>query len=573
MRNLFFILILSLVNNFLYGQYRRITVTGNPGATQTFDNNMVTLNYFGFWTPWYQSTYFCQAGPYEIGFVSFGVYTPFGYTFTFARPVNHIRTDMAFIHENDTVNFGINGTSYFLQPGNLYLYPSSCNEAKAITQGGNLVGTLGYSPSNLDKHTGARIQLHDASGVNSVTIDFLGIIDGLGNSGVKFSIYFGQIEANNSGPACLGGNVQLHGDSSITEPGTFLWRGPSGYSSNLQHPFLENLDVSDTGIYTLMFITGVDTLTDTTYVGLLPGPDKPVVAANINPVCEGETFTLTVASSAGATYSWQGPNDLFETRQAISIRDVRENNEGLYFATVTQYGCSLSDSITITVNHPVTNKISKVACTNEGYLFNGRYLTEAGIYTDTFIGANGCDSLSQLQLILLPSPQLAILPVDKQQICISDTINLTAHGEGDYYWYNDDYLIGNASSVQVVLIESKTPIKTICKAENECTDTVYITIEAEDCCINMAYFPTAFSPNGDGKNDFFGIANLRYVQFFRIEVFNRWGQLIFVSRNMNDKWDGMYKGTPAELGVYHYNLIYECQEEKRQKSGQIVLVR
>jgi gliding motility-associated-like protein len=64
------------------------------------------------------------------------------------------------------------------------------------------------------------------------------------------------------------------------------------------------------------------------------------------------------------------------------------------------------------------------------------------------------------------------------------------------------------------------------------------------------YVPTAFTPNGDGKNDFLhpkliGIKELKYFS-----VYNRYGELIFKSTNENDGWDGLIKGKEQNTGSY-----------------------
>jgi gliding motility-associated-like protein len=81
--------------------------------------------------------------------------------------------------------------------------------------------------------------------------------------------------------------------------------------------------------------------------------------------------------------------------------------------------------------------------------------------------------------------------------------------------------------------------------------------------------PNSFSPNGDGVNDkFFAIAN--QVEFIEMQIFNRWGQLVFQSNDINSKWDGRFKDT-IELGLYVYWIRYAGCEEELTK-GTILLL-
>jgi gliding motility-associated-like protein len=63
------------------------------------------------------------------------------------------------------------------------------------------------------------------------------------------------------------------------------------------------------------------------------------------------------------------------------------------------------------------------------------------------------------------------------------------------------------------------------------------------------YAPNAFSPDGDGINDFFSISG-QSLSDFQIEVYNRWGQMVYKSKNISDNWNGKYNGKD-----YHLELM------------------
>jgi len=86
-------------------------------------------------------------------------------------------------------------------------------------------------------------------------------------------------------------------------------------------------------------------------------------------------------------------------------------------------------------------------------------------------------------------------------------------------------------------------------------------------------FPTAFTPNGDGRNDILMPLGTRNVKTMTIQIWNRWGEQVFSSSDMKG-WDGNYKGTPAQTGVYAYliNYVTTGGEEKVLK-GNITLIR
>ncbi len=89
--------------------------------------------------------------------------------------------------------------------------------------------------------------------------------------------------------------------------------------------------------------------------------------------------------------------------------------------------------------------------------------------------------------------------------------------------------------------------------------------------------PNAFTPNGDGLNDRFRIENQCEDLVHSIQIFNRWGVLVFENKSSTDFWDGTYKGEAAKGGVYLYKLQYKGQINglpyEGSKEGYLSLVR
>ena len=86
--------------------------------------------------------------------------------------------------------------------------------------------------------------------------------------------------------------------------------------------------------------------------------------------------------------------------------------------------------------------------------------------------------------------------------------------------------------------------------------------------------PTAFSPNGDGINDVFKLVNVKNEKLIDFRVFNRWGTIVYNSKDMYQGWDGNYKGQAQATGVYGYaiRIMYEDGVEEIYK-GTVTLVR
>ncbi|MBL7790119.1 MAG: gliding motility-associated C-terminal domain-containing protein [Chitinophagales bacterium] len=86
-------------------------------------------------------------------------------------------------------------------------------------------------------------------------------------------------------------------------------------------------------------------------------------------------------------------------------------------------------------------------------------------------------------------------------------------------------------------------------------------------------FPTAFSPNGDGTNDEY-FPNVENILSYNIAIYNRWGEKVYASDNLHQKWDGRYKGDPVPLGSYSYFAeVILLNQDRRTYTGTFHLVR
>ncbi len=91
--------------------------------------------------------------------------------------------------------------------------------------------------------------------------------------------------------------------------------------------------------------------------------------------------------------------------------------------------------------------------------------------------------------------------------------------------------------------------------------------------IGTIRLPNAFTPNGDGENDTFTVGDGVFVNF-RMQIFDRWGNLIFNSTNPSIGWDGNFNGTPASIGGYAYRISFQdAGNSTIQQTGTLVLIR
>ncbi len=90
---------------------------------------------------------------------------------------------------------------------------------------------------------------------------------------------------------------------------------------------------------------------------------------------------------------------------------------------------------------------------------------------------------------------------------------------------------------------------------------------------NNIYYPTAFTPDGNGNNDIFFVKG-QFIVSYSLQIFNRWGQMIFTSDNVEEGWDGTINGKPQPEGTYIFNLdITDLAGREFKKNGSFLLLR
>lgn len=110
--------------------------------------------------------------------------------------------------------------------------------------------------------------------------------------------------------------------------------------------------------------------------------------------------------------------------------------------------------------------------------------------------------------------------------------------------------------------------------QNGCKDTLLTTIEIKEFpdCIPIEsgfYIPNSFTPNGDGKNDYFEIISHDHTDSFTIEILNRFGQKVFEGKS----WDGKYLNRKCQAGVYGYQILSKQNKNEIIKTGYLFLIK
>jgi gliding motility-associated-like protein len=325
------------------------------------------------------------------------------------------------------------------------------------------------------------------------------------------------VTVDNPLPVFAGPDVEICNGSSVQlnaiNAGSYTWFPPVGLScTDCPDPVASP---PSTTTYVVTGTSGCFTTSDTIVVVVNPNP--VAVASPDVTVCPGDTVQLV--SSGGVEYAWSPAGGLSDP--AIS------DPEAVVFASTTyvvlvenEFGCTDTESVTINVF-----ETPDVTVSND---------------TTIYLGNN---------------------------------VDLEATGGVVYQWVPPTYLSDPNSPFPT----SQQPQDTI---------TYYVTVTSADGCqttdsvtINVRWdalvaIPSAFSPNNDGHNDLLRLLVRGIFDLDHFYVYNRWGELVFETMDVNLGWDGSYKGSEQPVGVYVYSYAgTDHVGNSISGSGSVTLVR
>ncbi len=218
--------------------------------------------------------------------------------------------------------------------------------SRADTTGDTISCTL---PTNLTTGTGYKVRIMSSSPVRiSEPVAY-----SMSILGSNFAV------AANNGPLCSGDSLSLMGSSTTTGI-TWSWTGPNSFSSSAKDTFITNTITTMSGDYILTATHTASncSASDTTTVVINTLPAKPTTITN-SPLCVGDTLILSATSTTtGVTYNWAGPNSFSSNNKNEIKPNIQLSDSGAYIVTVTNNGCTTSDTAIVIVGSIVTPSVS-----------------------------------------------------------------------------------------------------------------------------------------------------------------------------------------------------------------------
>jgi gliding motility-associated-like protein len=184
------------------------------------------------------------------------------------------------------------------------------------------------------------------------------------------------------------------------------------------------------------------------------------------------------------------------------------------------------------------------------------------------------DSIAAKLLTLYPvSPKrflYGIIP--DQAIPYGKSMQLDVRGGWIYYWTPENGTLDNPNINNPIAAPlEKTTYVVYGYDHAGCIDSAQVTV---DVITTEEVIPSAFTPNGDGLNDVFRVANLRGGRLVEMNIYNQWGQLVCKTSDNEKGWNGTFEGVSQDMGVYNYYIVIERENHKTvYYKGTLTLIR
>ena len=365
------------------------------------------------------------------------------------------------------------------------------------------------------------------------------------------------VNLGNDTGVCFGDNITL---SASFDTSTYVWS--TGASSS-------TISVGTQGPYSVTVTNFCGTASDTLTIDSI---NVPVV--NLGPdqvICEGEVVSFDASASTATNYQWSngssGPFLSVDTGGVFTV--AASNNCGNGSDTVeVNYTplpvVQLPDDTTICTGQslailPVLAFHDSLAWST-GSTANFITVNESGTYS--LAVENRCARREDEVEVLIQEPfQIDLANTDT--LCPGETtLVLGPVGYSQYLWSTGE----TTANIEVPAGEYQL---TVTDASG-CTSTD--TLEVTNFCLQDFYAPNTFTPNGDGTNDAFRVY-VRNTTFFELQVFNRWGEQVFISNQQDKGWDGIANGRPMRDGIYVWKVTYAGADRiTKQRIGKVMLV-
>ena len=379
---------------------------------------------------------------------------------------------------------------------------------------------------------------------------------------------------------CKGASIQL-----MASGGTqYLWNPPL----YLNNPNVPNpLSTPDQDItYTVKIWDQYNCLWTRAVRLHVEDPDNPDINGhNDTIICKGDT--IEIYTSGGATYDWSpGKYTLDST---VGSTKVFPPNTTSFKVRISSKCFVTTDTILVEVSEfktiamPDTMACEEVpiilkASPGERFYWEPKEFLDSGTSNKASINENtlfivtaydslNCTSVDSVYVELKDPP---FVSAGNDQVINRPLTELEGKGNGKFDWEPKEYLDCPECPNSGVEIPRGSYLFTLILTD------IYGCINTDDVLItrlnNELFVPNSFTPNSDQINDVF-LPNGFELTNYQLIIYNRWGEIIFLSTDLETGWDGTYEGKESENGVYVWEIVFTQNGVEETRRGTVSLVR
>jgi len=400
---------------------------------------------------------------------------------------------------------------------------------------------------------------------------------------------------------CLNNRVLLNADGFGC---TFTWLPSSGLNTSSGTQVLAQPTADQ--IYTIVALNNGCAKSKTISITVLPLP-IPLISVQKNKVCVTDSIILT--GSGGIEQYWYGPGGTSGRGSRVFFLPQPLNSFQTFTLLVLgTNACANSTVQTIEImklpegdfdfvpqsiclphcanfNFKTYSKNTAVDFVIEGKKFSGidfNYCFQntgaIPIYCQLRDAATSCSSSLQYTVNAFPKPVADFSFFPTNPIENEDEVVFKNKSSGDYLsnftWsFNDNsvHTFNTKNASYLYTLPGTFQVALVVRNEFNCADTVVKSLNVEPDF--SFYIPNAFTPDGDGKNDYFS-AVLRSTKFFSLKIYNRWGIELFYTTDSSEGWNGKSNGSECPADSYSWQIeLTTANGQKKQLSGMVVLIR
>jgi gliding motility-associated-like protein len=315
-------------------------------------------------------------------------------------------------------------------------------------------------------------------------------------------------------------------------------------------------------------------------------------------ICRNGMAQLNV--SGGQNYTWSPA--IYLTNANISNPVAQISQTTRFYVTGTDFNnCNVQDSVTVNIlpspvfqappDQKVCNGLSVVldGANGKNYLYSWSPATaldnpnspapvaspdQTTIYNLTISDpvCNQYDSTFNVQVVVNQTPQI-IASKSNDINCSTLTSHLSVTGADFYSWVPEENLDNPNSANPIARLPVTTQFIVKGTSTNGCYSYDSLTVNVSETGENAFAVPNAFTPNGDGINDCFGIRNWGSVTLQQFSIYNRWGQCVFETKNPSECWDGTFQGQKQDTGGFVYIIKASSLCGNIVRKGNVLLIR